>query len=134
MTLVELQDTYAISAGDAAASYFHRIYHSGVTLHGTGSTPSGTVNKTLWRVHSLYAVILEAATGRVIDGRTVRLLAQTSQKGSAAEVTLDCVQGSGFGVQARTPFICEYGIGIQVHAPMTAGEILRLIALIEVMP
>ena len=133
LTLATIQDSYIIAAGDAAAAYFHRIYQSGATLHGAGATPVGEVLKSQWTVHHFQAVIVDPVTGRIYDGRYLRLLAGVSRdKGSQVDVTLSPVQGSGLVVAARTPFICEYGIGVQVHAPCTAGEELRILAIVEV--
>lgn len=132
MTLVELQDTYAITTADAAAAYIHRIYHGGNILHGVGATPTGTVMKKLWRVHSFQVSIVNPSSGKLNDGQAVRLLAQTSMKGTAVDVTED-VQGSGFAVRAKTPFVVEYGLGVQVHAPMTAADLVQVTALIEVL-
>lgn len=133
ITVAEINDSYRVSAGDASAAYFHRIYHSGQILHGTGANPSGTVKEQLWRVLLFQAVIVDPATDRVYDGQAIRLLSGTQNKGSAIEVTEGLVQGSGYTVKATVPFVTRYGIGVQVHAPMTAGDELRVQALVEVL-
>lgn len=133
ITVAEINDSYRVTSADAAAAYFHRIYHAGQILHGTGANPSGTVAEQLWRVILFQAVLVDPATDRIYDGRAIRLLSGTQLKGSAIEVGDNLVQGSGFTVKALTPFFTRYGIGVQIHAPMTAGDELRVQALVEVL-